>query len=156
MKTVRYKELFCVAVLVVFIVLLCSGGKTSKANAEDVFNAVSSAVDSGELSLCKDEKFKKEFGFGVQEFDGVYYMASDSIMEVREILVVKAAEQSPSDELVEKIKARVEDKAVLFKGYAPEQSALLEDYIFVQKGNFILFSVTDSPSIIKGAFKKAL
>ena len=156
MKTVRYKELGCVVVLVVFILLLCTGGKTSKAKAEDVFASACSAADTSMLSVCKDEKFKKEFGFGVQEFDGVCYMASDSIMEVREILVVKTAKTSPSDELIEKIKSRIENKAVLFKGYAPEQSALLEDYTLVQKGNFILFTVSDSSSKIEKAFKKAL
>lgn len=156
MKAVRYKEIFCVVVLVVFIAALCFGGKTSKATAEEVFKAVSSAVETGETELCKNEKFKKEFGFGVGEFDGVFYMASDSIMEVREILVVKLKDTSPAKELVESIEARVENKHTLFKGYAPEQSALLDKYILVQNGNFILFAVSDSPAQIEKAFKKAL
>ncbi len=139
MRNIRLKEILCVIILLVFILLITNNNKISTSVPEDVLQSVCNSVNIDGLKKSRNEKFKKEFGFPVSEFKNVYYMSSDSIMDVREILIVRLGENSPADELTENIKKRVEDKQVLFKGYAPEQSALLEKYVFQKKGGFIFF-----------------
>ena len=156
MKNIRFKEVLCVIILLVFIFLITNNNKISDAVPQEVFGAVCGSVNVDGLKKSKNEKFKKEFGFSVGEFESVYYMSSDSVMDVREILIVKLSETSPTDELTDSIKKRVEEKQALFKGYAPEQSALLEKYVFQKKGGFIFFAVSDEPNKALTAFRKAL
>ena len=156
MKNIRLKEILCVVILLVFIFLITNNNQISDSIPEDVFGAVCASVNVDGLNKSKNEKFKKEFGFSVGEFESVCYMSSDAVMDVREILIVKLSETSPTDELTESIKKRVEEKQALFKGYAPEQSALLEKYVFQKKGGFIFFAVSETPGEALKAFRKAL
>lgn len=156
MNSMRVKEIACVVILLLFIVLITNQNKISDAKPKDVYDKVCSAVNVEGLKKSKNEKFKKEFGFGTNEFEKVYYLSSDSVMDVREILVVKLREDSPTDDLMESIEKRVEDKGTLFKGYAPEESALLEKSIVEKKDGFILFVVSESPKDALSAFRKAL
>ena len=128
MKQRRIKEGLCVLVLLVFVILLMTQDKQSAADPQAVFEAVQSAMQVDGLAVCKDERIKKEFGVDPRTFDYVGYLASDSIMEVREILLVHLAPDSDEQDLLDKITARVTDKAELFSGYAPEQSGYLEKY----------------------------
>ena len=156
MKQRRIKEGLCVLVLLVFVILLMTQDKQSAADPQAVFEAVQSAMQVDGLAVCKDERIKKEFGVEPRTFDYVGYLASDSIMEVREILLVHLAPDSDEQDLLDKITARVTDKAELFSGYAPEQSGYLEKYELLSRGGFVLFVVSDTPDDAVRAFKKAI
>jgi len=156
MKQRRIKEGVCVLVLLIFVILLMTQDKESAAEPQAVFEAVQASVNTKGLAVCKDERIKKEFGIDPRTFDFVGYLASDSIMEVREILVVHLAPDSDEQALLDKITARVTDKGELFSGYAPEQSGYLEKYELLSRGGFVLFVVSDTPDAAVRAFKKAL
>lgn len=156
MKKLRIKEGVCVLVLAVFILLLATQNKQSAADPQAVFDAVSGAVDVSALEDSAAKRFKKEFGFDTQEFDAVYYLASDDVMEVRELLLVKLPQDADAQQLMNKIKARVDDKSELFAGYAPEQSGYLESYVLLLRGGYILYAVSEAPDNAVRAFKKAI
>ena len=96
-------------------------------------------IDS--LSEIKKNKTKKEFGIDFQDIDSFAYYASDSIMTVDELLIIKLKEGAKADSITEKIETRVKDKQVLFEGYAPEQSALLKNYVLSAKNGFVFYAV---------------
>ncbi|MCM1544479.1 MAG: DUF4358 domain-containing protein [Ruminococcus sp.] len=152
----RIKEILCVLMLVVFIFLLTGNAKVSSKTADEISASVSKTMDTKGLEKCKTAKFKKEFGFDMNAFDSVVYLASDSVMDVRELLIVHLKESSPEEELMQAIESRIKDKAALFKGYAPEESALLESYILKKEAGVILFAVCKNPDSVYTAFKKAL
>ena len=156
MKKRRIKELACVVILLIFVVVLMTQDKESTAEPQTVFEAVQSSVDTEALTACADERIRKEFNIDPRTFDYVGYLASDSIMEVREILLIRLSPDSDKDALLEKLKARVDDKAALFSGYAPEQSGYLESYALLTRGGYVLFVVSDTPDDAVRAFKKAL
>ena len=156
MKQRRIKEGVCVLVLLVFILLLATQNKQSTAEPQAVFDAVQHAIDVSALTERTEERFKKEFGFDAQDFAFVGYLSSDSIMEVRELLLVQLTPGADAQPLLDKIKARVDDKAELFRGYAPEQSGQLDSYVLLQRGGYILFVVSDTPDDAIRAFKKAI
>ena len=156
MKQRRIKEGVCVLVLAVFILLLATQNKQSAAEPQAVFDAVSGAIDVSALAECSEARFKKEFGFDAQDFDFVRFLASDDVMEVRELLLVRLSQGDDGQALADKIKARVEDKSELFSGYAPEQSGQLEAYVLLQRGGYVLYAVSDTPDEAVRAFKKAL
>ncbi|MGN0468531.1 MAG: DUF4358 domain-containing protein [Acutalibacteraceae bacterium] len=152
----KIKELLCVALLAAFIITMTHETAVSDKSASEVFEGVKSAVSVSELSKCDKAKFKKETGFAENEFDGVIYYASDSVMEVREVLIIKLADQSQAQPLVEKLKSRAEQKGELFRGYAAKQSALLDSYVLENKAGFVFFAVCDKPEIAADAFRKSL
>lgn len=156
MNKLRIKELICVAVLLVFILILSTQNKQSAADPQTVFDAVTGAIDVSALEDCAENRFKKEFGLDAQEFEDVRYLASDDVMEVRELLLVKLAPGADAQPLIDKIKARVDDKSELFAGYAPEQSGYLESYVLLQRSGYVLYVVSDTPDEAVRAFKKAL
>jgi hypothetical protein len=96
-----------------------------------------------DLKSYKKNKIQEEFGIEFQEVDSCAYYASDSVMNVTELLVIKLTEGAKADLITEKIEQRIKDKQVLFEGYAPEQSALLKDYVLITQKGFIFYAVCD-------------
>lgn len=156
MSKQRSGELFCVVLLFVFIGFLFFQNSAGQKSAEELFDKIYSAADLSYLKIRDNQTLKKEFSFSKKDVENVIYLSSDSIMEVRELLLVETKSTDDVDAIVEKIRSRIEKKKALFKNYAPEQSALLENYALEKKGKFIMFTVSDSPEEFIKAFKKAL
>ena len=156
MSKEKFFEILCVVLLFVFVGVMLFQNNGSSKTGEEVFTPVIDAFEMGELKVRDDKTLKKEFSFGEEDVENVLYVSSDSIMEVRELLLVEAKSKDDVSSITEKIQSRVDSKKALFKNYAPEQSALLENYTLIKKGKFILYIVSDSPDNVIKAFKKAL
>ena len=156
MSKQRFFEILCTVLLAVFIAAMLAGNAGSSKTAEQVFEPVIEQVDLEVLKVRDDKVRVKEFSCGEKDVENVIYISSDSVMEVRELLLVEVKSTEDVQKITELIKSRVESKKALFKNYAPEQSALLDNYVLVKKGTFILYTVYDSPEKIVKAFKKAL
>lgn len=139
----RVIEIFCVIFLICFIFFVSREEPYSDKSVQDVVGAVSAEINVKDLKSYGKNKIKEEFGIDFQDVDSCAYYASDSVMNVEELLVIKLKEGAKADFITEKIEKRVKDKQVLFEGYAPEQSAMLKNYVlFYQKG-FIFYAVCD-------------
>lgn len=149
------KEIICVVLLVAFVFMLSKGYAESTKTAEEMFESVKAAACSDGLKKCTKAQFKKETGFSENEFESVVYYASDSVMEVREVMIVKLG-SADGQALVQKLKENNEKKAELFKGYAPKQSALLESYVLTEKAGFVFYAVCDEPQKAVAEFNKNL
>lgn len=153
----RVIEIICVVFLVCFIFIISGDGKYSDKTVEEVVNAVSAEVDMEVMTSYKKNKVKQEFGIDFVGVDSFAYYASDSIMTVDELLIIKLQEGVNPEAIMEKIESRVKDKQVLFEGYAPEQSALLKRYDLTYKNGFIFYAVgadsTDARIIFKSVTK---
>ena len=139
----RVIEIICVVFLIVFIFAVSRDDAYSDKTVAEVANAVSAQVNTDELSSFKKNKVQQEFGIDFVGVDSFAYYASDSVMTVDELLIIKLEEGVKADGIMEKIESRVKDKQVLFEGYAPEQSALLKNYELTYKNGFIFYVVGD-------------
>ena len=137
----RVIEIICVVFLVCFIFAISADDNYSGKTVTDVVDAVSPEVNMDALTSFKKNKVKQEFGIDFVGVDSFAYYASDSIMTVDELLIIKLEEGVKADEIMEKIESRVKDKQILFEGYAPEQSALLKKYVLTDKNGFIFYAV---------------
>ncbi len=156
MSRQRLGEIFCVVALFAFVGFLLFQNTSGSKSAEEVFQKVYETEDLSFLKIRDNAELKKQFSFGEADVENVLFVSSDSVMEVRELLLVEAKSSEDVQALTEKIQSRVESKKALFKNYAPEQSALLENYSLVKKGRFILFVVSNEPEKFVKAFKKSL
>lgn len=156
MKKYRIAEIICIVILVVFIGVLSREETASDKTVSEVAKAVSSAVDTKGLKKQSELQIKKELSLSSDSYDGFYFIRSDEIMDVREIIIIKLKDNQSSDEAIKKITKRVEEKKTLFEGYAPEQSAMLQSYVLKQKAGFIFYAVTDENETALSAFNKIL
>ena len=137
----RVIEIICVVFLVCFIFAISADDNYSNKTVADVVNAVSPKMNMDAMTSFKKNKVKQEFGIDFVGVDSFAYYASDSIMTVDELLIIKLEEGVKADEIMEIIESRVKDKQILFEGYAPEQSALLKKYVLTDKNGFIFYAV---------------
>lgn len=155
MSREKAARILCVVLLLGFIAALLFQNSDSSVSAEEVFSAAAGAFETEELEVKTTKEIKKQFSLDESTAENVLFIASDSVMEVRELLVVEVKNKDDVDAVFESIESRVTEKKALFKNYAPEQSALLENYVLVKRGKFILYAVSSSPDKVVKAFKKA-
>lgn len=152
----RIKEILCVVLLVLFIVFISSESNISTKTADEVFDAVSKSVDISALSKQKNKRLEEEFSLSSENYEEVIYYASSSVMEVRELLIVKLKNTADKDALMSAIEKRTEEKIKLFEGYAPTEAGLLKNHILTEKNGFVFFSVCDDTAKLSAAFKSAV
>lgn len=155
----KYKiiEFACVGTLIVFIICLIvslSSG-TAKSVEEIAQNPVKYATQSKMKKRSANEA-AKTFGFNPQDAEGIVYYCNDSIMDVSEILIVKLKKPSDAKEFEAAVQKRVENQQNLFKNYAPEQYALLQNSIIKADGNTLFYCTAQNNKEIYNSFKKGL
>lgn len=156
MKALRCKEILCVILTLAFIVCVTRNEPPSETSIDDMAAALLAVTDVTALHERKNAEFRREFLLNPNDYDGVVYYASDSVMEVRELLIVRLADEEQGAALTERIRGRVDDKITLFNGYAPEQEALLSGYVLENMRGFVLFAVCDEPETVLQTFKDML
>lgn len=139
----RIFEIICVVLLICFIFFISREEPYSDKSVRDVVDAVSAEINVEELKSYNKNKIQEEFDIEFQNIASYAYYASDSVMNVEELLVIKLKEGAKADNITEKIEQRVKDKQVLFEGYAPEQSAMLKNYVLIYQKGFIFYAVCD-------------
>lgn len=152
----RVVEIICVVFLICFIALVSREDAYSDKTVAQVSQAVSAEVNMDVMTSFKKNKVKQEFGIDFAGIDSFAYYASESIMTVDELLIIKLQEGVKADGITEKIESRVKDKQVLFEGYAPEQSALLKNYVLSAKNGFIFYAVGDNAADALIVFNSAI
>lgn len=156
MNRQRIYEIICVVALIIFIAFMSAESVYSDKTAAEVAESVTQSYDVSELSQIKRNKIKEDFGIDFVGVDSFVYYASDSIMNVDELMIIKLKEDVKPEEISERIEKRVKDKQVLFEGYAPEQSALLKEYVLTEDKGFIFYAVGEDAREAYAAFKSSI
>ncbi len=149
-------EILCVVLLAVFIMFICSSDDVSDKTAKQVAVPVVQAFDTSELTFINKKQLKKQLKLDADNFDGYYYFASQDIMDVREVLVIKLKDVSDAQDVMSIISSRLDEKDALFEDYAPEQSALLKSHILTSESGFIYYAVGENAAEGLKAFKSSL
>ena len=140
----RVFEIICVVFLAAFILFMSSGDSYSDKTVDEVFEFLPQSAEFKEFQKVGKNKIKEEFGFEFDSIDSFLYYASDSVMTVDELMIIKLKENAKADDITEKIEQRVKEKQILFEGYAPEQSALLKNYSLSYTDGFIFYCVSEN------------
>ncbi len=158
MKNIFLKsgELLCIVCLALFIIFVSSQDKVSNTPFEQVSSAVTSACDTDELVKRDALKLKKVFSFEPDAFDGFTYYSSDSVMDVREVLVIRLKDQSQQQAVTDAISKYVTDKHTLFEGYAPKESELLASHVLIAQNGYVLFYIGQNSELVSSSFQQSL
>lgn len=156
MSRQRIFEIISIVALVAFIAVMSFEPTYSDKTADEVAETVSAEFDTSGLKKMKKSKVIEEFDISFDEVDSFVYYADDAVMNVTELLIIKLKEDASADDIMDKLKSCVESKQVLFEGYAPEQSALLKDYVLYDSSGFVFYAVGDNAAKALAAFKSSV
>ena len=155
-KIVGGIRILMVFALLVFIIVLQRGDKTSTADIGDVATAVTAQLDLSNVQEGTNSDLKKYYGLSASDYEGVVYYAPVSNMDAEELLIIKLKDTSQADTVESAIQSRLETQKNTFDGYGVEQYNLLEKSVLDVKGNYILYVVHADASKADQAFKNSL
>jgi len=145
-----------IALLIVFIARLLSGGKASSTPIETVTAEVTSAADLTNLTQADSQKLKKYYGLNANDYDGVTFYLGNSNMDVDEILIVRMKDTSQENTLKDAMQKRIDTQTQSFEGYGVSQTKLLRDSVMDVQGNYALLIVNGKAAEADEAFRKSL
>lgn len=149
-------RIIMVAALLIFMIVLQVGNRSSNASLESVSQEVLGAADQEGMQESNNRMFQKFYGLDAQDYEGVTLYSPVSNMDAQELLIVKLKDSSQAEAVTEAINSRLETQMNSFEGYGIEQYAMLEDHILDVQGNFILYVVNPNAQATDDAFRNSL
>lgn len=154
--SLRVKEFITIACFIAFIVFVSTRDNYGDVSVDSIFNELESEALSDGMVEFSGLDFKRDFGFNTNDYEGVVYYGHETIMETETLLIIKLADESQGATVIDTISGYNEDNMELFKSYAPEQYELLKNSVLEQKGNYILYTVSDNAQNVEKLFTKAI
>ncbi len=155
-KLIRLGEILCTLLLIAFVIYAGSGEKKSDTPFKDVHSAVISVCDPEGLIKGDTLAVKTQFGLDTEVITGFVYYHSESVMDVREILLISLDDLSLQKSFEEKIRSYAKEKQQIFESYAPREEEMLASHVLASKGGYILFYVGNDPQTVASEFNRAV
>ena len=149
-------RIIMVAALLIFMIVLQVGNRSSNASLESVSQEVLGAADQEGMQESNNRMFQKFYGLDADDYEGVTLYSPVSNMDAQELLIIKLKDTSQAEAVTEAINARLETQMNSFEGYGIEQYAMLEDHVLDVQGNFILYVVNPNAQAADKAFRSSL
>ena len=159
MKNNKFKYV-CFLLLILSSIFVGCGNNINEENAPKVSQIVDFIENEIPLDFVLQsnttKSLKRFFSLNASDYDEVSLFSPSSSMNVEEILIIKVNSPEQIDIIEAAVENRVDKQLQSFSGYAPEQCALLEDYVIKVKGNYIFYSVGEQAEEIKQLFVRSL
>lgn len=152
----RLGEVLCVFALAAFIIFVSSQDKISTAPFKDTAKAVVAECNLKELKKRDKLEIKDKFSFDISEVSKALYYSSESVMDVRELLIIFSEDKALLENAEKNIKDYVEKKQKLFDGYAPKESELISSHTLINKKGYILFYIGQDKEKVISAFSESV
>ncbi|MBQ2015613.1 MAG: DUF4358 domain-containing protein, partial [Clostridia bacterium] len=135
-------------------VLSRSGGTEKPVG--DVASPVLATLEKGQMTEQSNADAAKAFGFDLSKAEGLVYYENEDIMDVSELLIVKLNDAEDAESFRTAVETYIANQKNLYKNYAPEQYALLEDSILDVSGNTLFYCTAKNADALYDAFRTAL
>lgn len=132
------------AALVVYTLLVVRSTTARDVDFNEIAAAMSAAPGIGELEAIDANGFQDRLGIAPEDCEGWLLYGSGDIMNVSELMVVKAAGEGARERFESACAARVEAQLNVFRSYGVDQKDLLEDAILWQRGSYVFYGVSEN------------
>lgn len=149
-------QLICIILLAAFIGFSFSGQEDTAKTAEEIAAEVTAQVSTDGLESFDESRLFSQLGLKAEELGSFVYYGSEDIMDVREILIIRAKEGTDLDGAAELIGEKAEEKYNTYKDYDPVASALLEKRVIQVSRGAIIYIVHDEAPKGLEAFLKCV
>lgn len=142
--------------LIVMAIILLTGNRESSASFESVSSKVQASITSDLMQESPVRYLKKNFGLDPADYDGVLIYTPSTNMHANEVLLVKLKSTAQADMVEQAIRERIDSQIHIFEGYAPEETALLQNAVVDVRGNYILYVTDSQADSIDEVFRNSL
>lgn len=146
----------CVALLVVFLVMLLSANRISQARFETVQDAVLFRADLTPMTEAGTQMLGRLYGLQADDYAGVMLYTPSTNMGAEELLLIKLSDLDQQETVRSAMEARIASQMDAFEGYGVDQYAMLEKAVVEVQGNYVLLVVAEDPASVQRAFLAAL
>ena len=148
-RILNIAEVLVLAGIAVFVVLVLRQGFFREISMEQIRMALEQQPGIEELSLKGDALTRSCFEVVPSSY--IYYK-SDDIMDVRELLIAKAQDDTEMEILQEAVQKRLDRQIDIFTGYGTDQIDLLQHALSTQMGDYCFYAVGDEAEQWQEAF----
>lgn len=153
----RVKEIIVIVLILAFIVANASQSHYIDTDVKTIVTAMESVTDLSEMDVFTDGmQLKKDFSLNENDYDGVVYYGHETIMNSEKILIIKVKNSSQGRVILEELIKLNDKTAKLFQAYAPDQYDLLKHAVLEQKGNYVLYVVSEQAKDLEATFTKCI
>lgn len=152
----RIKQLIILAAILGFILFVSHGEYYIDTELSDIYEEISSDNSLGEMIPFDANDIKKNFGFNINDYGEAFYYGHMSIMDCECLLVIKLYNEDNASYVIEAIDDKREQLKKLFQSYAPEQYEMLSKSILTNKGQYIIYTVSENPEAIEKSFIESI
>lgn len=150
------KQILTVTCLAAFIFFVSAGGNYIDVDMDRIVSAVSETAKLEHMSELDGSYVRKDFGINVNDYPEYVYYGHESVMDSETLLVVKVMDSAQADEIISFVEKSRDRDMELFKSYAPDQYDMLSRSILEQKGNYVIYVVSDNAHAIEQAINGVL
>lgn len=152
----RIKQLIILAAILGFILFVSHGEYYIDTDISDIYEEISSDNSLGEMIPFDANDIKKNFGFNINDYGEAFYYGHMSIMDCECLLVIKLYNEDNASYVIDAIDDKREQLKKLFQSYAPEQYEMLSKSILTNKGQYIIYTVSENPEAIEKSFIESI
>ncbi len=152
----RIKQLIILAAILGFILFVSHGEYYIDTDISDIYEEISSDNSLGEMIPFDANDIKKNFGFNINDYGEAFYYGHMSIMDCECLLVIKLYNEDNASYVIEAIDDKRDQLKKLFQSYAPEQYEMLSKSILTNKGQYIIYTVSENPEAIEKSFIESI
>lgn len=153
----RVKEATVIILILGFILANARTAHYKDLKVDTIMNQIEKTVDVSGMDVFSDGlQLKKDFSLLQKDYDGVVYYGHQTVMNSEKIVIIKLKDESQGAAIISEIQVLNEKTAKLFQSYAPDQYELLSNCVLIQKGQYILYTVSEKADQIKSAFLKSI
>ncbi len=155
MKINKYTHKYFLLLLILTMLVGCESysEESQSPKISQIVDSIKAEIPLNFVTEANNTKaLKRFFSLNASDYEEVSLFSPSSSMDVEELLIVKVKSPEQVDIVETAIENRVDKQLQSFSGYAPEQCALLEDYVFKIKGNYIFYSVGEKAEEMKQIF----
>lgn len=154
--SLRIKEILIVSCLAAFIFFINTRENYTDAAMERIIAGVSEIAGLEEMTEFDGSRLRRNFGINANDYSEFAYYGHESVMNSEALLIIRLSEAGQGSQAISAIGTSHDKSKELFKSYAPDQYALLSGSILEQKGNYVIYVVSDRASQIERAISDIL
>lgn len=152
---IRLSEVVALICLVAFILFVSGEEEVSDKDPKQLCDEIISFVSTDGMTERNNLFLKKKYNTDTESLEYFCYFNTDSVMDVREILIIKA-DKEQCEQIKENVDSVRTEKKKLFDSYAPEQSALLGSSVLVYEKGYLFYYVGENPEETLSFFRNNL
>ena len=152
----RIKQLIVIAAILGFILFVSNREYYIDTDLNTIYEQITEDNDLGDMESFDAKEIKKNFGFNINDYGEAFYYGHVSIMDCECLLVIKLYNEDNASYVIDAIKAKREQLKKLFQSYAPEQYELLTNSLLTNKGQYIIYAVSENPDAIEKSFIESI